>query len=152
MQRSKLNHYRDPGIDNWQDHNIKYVKFALYEERSEVAYVIFNASGSNMNKWFHSSRVVSSSWPDLTATAAYNYFSIAGDERYQRRFYINIQYTGCSNDLGYVAVKEALGAANCYWDRHSKYPQFLYSKMTSAEFWNQQNYGRADYLAVFVNI
>lgn len=86
MKRSKLLHYRDPDMDDWLNYKIKYVKLALYEEKAEVAYVTFNATGSDMNSWFERSRVLSSSFPDLTSAALYNHFSIAGDAGNKLRF------------------------------------------------------------------
>ncbi|KAH3725504.1 hypothetical protein DPMN_051348 [Dreissena polymorpha] len=47
MSRSLTSHYRDPALDTWNNLAIKYAKFALYKGNSEVAYVIFNGSGSS---------------------------------------------------------------------------------------------------------
>lgn len=148
MERSLDAHYRDKGIDTWTHHNIRYLKFALYKERREVAYVIFDAAGSSKSNWFAGSRVLSSSWPDLTAQSSYNYFSIEGFANYNRRFYINRQHGGCDNDLGHVAVSE-MPVKRCDWDTYPAYPQFLYSATSSVNRWNRLQYGQADYLAIF---
>ncbi|KAH3725540.1 hypothetical protein DPMN_051385 [Dreissena polymorpha] len=58
MSRSLSNHYRDPALDTWNNLAIKYVKFALYKGNREVAYVIFNGSGSSNLDWFTYSRVL----------------------------------------------------------------------------------------------
>lgn len=151
MDRSVSSHFRDPGIDNWSNHGIKYVKLALYEERRESAYVIFNAEGTNKGNWFSSSKVVDSSWSDLTSSSTYNYFSIAGHASLQRRFMINKQYGGCPNDQGHMFVKDTKSEA-CSWDSQPTYPQFIYSKINTVDFFDKVLYGRADHLAIFVFI
>ena len=151
MERSLSSHYRDHGVDNWSNHNIKYVKLALYEGRSEVAYVVFNAVGSSITDWFQSTRVIASSWSDVTARGTYNVFSITGHLSHLRRFHINKLYGGCSNDKGYLVVSDIKGGG-CQWDSHSIYPQFLYSKINSADNWEKLMFGRADILAIFVYI
>ena len=151
MERSLSSHYRDPGVDNWSNHNIKYVKLALYEGRREVAYVVSNAVGSSMTDWFQSTRVIASSWSDMTARGTYNVFSITGYLSHLRRFYINKSHGGCPKDRGYMAVSDSK-VQGCQWDSHPIYPQFLYSKINSADNWERFMFGRADFLAIFVYI
>ncbi|XP_052244307.1 uncharacterized protein LOC127853659 isoform X2 [Dreissena polymorpha] len=153
MSRSLSSHYRDPAIDTWHNLAVKYVKFALYKGNREVAYVIFNGSGSSNMGWFTSSRVLMSSWPGLTSNVQYNIFSVDGHANgstLMRRFHINKSYAGCDNDRGYVAVID--GGSACAWDQHPSYPQFIYSDMNSDDFYNRRQFGLADYVVVFVYI
>ena len=140
-------------VENWANIGVKYVKYAYYENNQEVAYVIFNAAGSDINSWFDKRRVLSSSYSDLTATHNFNYFSIAGHrepKRLERRFFINTYYNGCDKDLGHLAISQNEPINVCNWDQHPKYPQFLYSKINSADHWGRRMFGRADYMAIFI--
>ncbi|XP_052814866.1 EGF-like repeat and discoidin I-like domain-containing protein 3 isoform X2 [Mya arenaria] len=62
-------HYRNPLVDKWTELHVSMVKYALYKNGNEVAYVIFNATGSNVTSWFQSERILNSSWTGLSATA-----------------------------------------------------------------------------------
>ncbi|KAL4225331.1 hypothetical protein ACF0H5_016019 [Mactra antiquata] len=154
MARSKSCHYRSSIVSAWSISNIKMVKLALYTEDKEVAYIIFNGENSNSVNWFDASRVISSSWSDVTPTDSYNYFSIVGHYiagRHDRRFFINRSYKGCNNDLGNLAVIDTLSAGKpCLFDRHPVYPQFVYSQINSVNYWQNGLFGRADYFAVFI--
>ena len=151
MVRSLSSHYRDPALDTWHNLAIKYVKFALYKGNREVAYVMFNGSGSSNMDWFTSTRVLLSSWPGLTSSGLHHEFSINGAtiNSINRRFLIT-RYGGCENDRGHVAVID--GGPGCEWDNHPSYPQFIYSEMNSDDFFNRRQFGLADYMAVFVYI
>ncbi|XP_053384315.1 uncharacterized protein LOC128545938 [Mercenaria mercenaria] len=153
MARSYASHYRNGIISNWANIGIKYVKYAYYDSTQEVAYVIFNASGSDMNSWFDKTRVISSSYSDLTAVNNFNHFSILGDFRsgaLERRFLINRSYGGCDGDYGHLVVSENEPPNTCNWDKHPTYPQFLYSKINSVDYWGRRMFGRADYMAIFI--
>ena len=153
MERSYSSNYRHSMVENWANIGVKYVKYAYYENNQEVAYVIFNAARSNIYSWFEKRHVIASSYSDLTANN-FNYFSIAGDYRprnRERRFFINTNYGGCDNDFGHLVISENEPPNKlCNWDQHPKYPQFLYSKINSADYWNRRMFGRADYMAIFV--
>ncbi|XP_052811868.1 uncharacterized protein LOC128239311 [Mya arenaria] len=151
MKRSYDQHFRDQAVNNWQTLNVRLVKIALYKQSKEVAYIVFNAIGSDLTSWFDRVRVEDSSWSDVTATNTYNFFSIQGHDNgldLERTFFINQEYGGCDADLGNLVVVEHDGG--CNWDHQPRYPQFLYSDMNSADFWNRRQFGRADYLAIFI--
>ncbi|XP_052811266.1 uncharacterized protein LOC128238955 [Mya arenaria] len=152
MKRSYTSHYRDSLLTtHWTALGVKLVKFALYKQSKEVGYIVFNGTGSDLTSWFDRTRVEDSSWSDLTATNAYNFFSIQGHDNglhLERTFFINQQYGGCDADKGNVVVVEHDG--DCNWDHQPRYPQFLYSDMNSADFWNRRQFGRDDFLAIFI--
>jgi hypothetical protein len=155
MERSYSSHFRNNIVSNWVNIGVKYVKYAFYKDNKEVAYVKFNATGSNINSWFDKSRVLASSYTDLTATSVYNIFSIPGFHivgDLERRFHINKAYGGCDVDIGHMVVSEEIPPKKgCFWDIHPTYPQFLYSKINSVDVWNRRMFGRADYMAIFIN-
>ncbi|XP_060583039.1 uncharacterized protein LOC132739358 [Ruditapes philippinarum] len=154
MVRSYSSHYRNNVVSNWANIGVKYVKYAYYENNQEVAYVIFNGSGSDINSWFDKHRIIASSYTDLTTTQKYNFFSVVGNyvpKSRERRFFINTLYNTCAGDSGYLVVSEDEPPNNlCSWDKHASYPQFLYSKINSVDLWGSQLFGRADYMAIFV--
>lgn len=153
MERTHGLHYRNNITNNWSNLGIEFVKFAFYDENKEVAYVIFNGKGSDLNNWFDKTRVLTSSWPDLTSDSSYNFFSIAGHympTRHDRRFFINKSYNSCPNDLGHMVVINSQTPAVCKWDNHASYPQFLYSQINSVDFWDRRMFGTADYMAIFI--
>ena len=60
------------------DYCILQVLFSVYKNGSEVNRIIFNGTGSTNLDWFAPSRVLSSTWTDLTAGQSYRYFSVYG--------------------------------------------------------------------------
>lgn len=153
MQRSYNSNYRDPNVTQWKPMNVRFVKLALYKMNEEVAYMVFDARGSDYINWFNSSRVITSSWSDLSAEHSFHIFSVEGyhpdNDGYFRSFHITSEYGGCDGDKGQLAVIEHDGS--CDWDHHPTYPQFIYSDMNGADWWNKLMFGRADYLAILVN-
>jgi len=129
----------------------KYVKVGLYEDNNEVGFVVFNGSDSDIKNWFAANKLLASRWPYMTPTATYNIFSMDGDVQptHQRRFMINNVDAGCTGDIGYLAVIEKNG--ECVWDTHAYYPQFLYAKGNTNTTWALENFGRADYMAIFIS-
>lgn len=151
--RSYASHYRDSRVAQWNSLSIRQVKFALYFENREVAFIIFDGTGSDYINWFDKTRVIASSYSDLTSTGTYNYFSFAGHERgnfHYRRFFVNKSYAGCPGDLGWLDVADVGTSGPCDMDKHAALPQFLYSSINAADQWERGRYGRADYMAIFV--
>jgi hypothetical protein len=154
MKRSNGLHYRDIIVNHWSNLDIKLVKFAFYDVDKEVAYVIFNGKDSNIINWFDKSRVIDSSWQDLTSTSVYNRFSIEGHsdgKHTDRRFYINRQYGGCPNDKGhFIVINSAVLTPACLFDDHPSVPAFIYSKYNSVDFFQRRMFGIADFMAIFI--
>ncbi|WAR07157.1 hypothetical protein MAR_017115 [Mya arenaria] len=153
MARSYTTHFREANLDHsWTSLKIKHVKFALYKDNIETAYIIFNGVGSTITSWFDKTKILESSWSDLTPSATFNFFSVIGadDGRVLRRFFINQKYAGCAGDVGHFAVVEEKGV--CAMDKHVRYPQFVYSDMNSADVWERSQFEHADYLAIYVHV
>jgi len=70
-------YYRDGVIDKWPMLPISHIRFSIFKNLQEVKYVVFNGAGSTSLDWFAQSRVVESSWNDLSS-AANNYFGVFG--------------------------------------------------------------------------
>ncbi|KAH3725261.1 uncharacterized protein LOC127853177 isoform X2 [Dreissena polymorpha] len=151
MSRSYDSHFRDNyAVNHWASLGVKYVKYALYKQSREVAFIVFDGTGSDMTSWFAQQRVIVSSYSDISPATTFNYFSIQGHDRYdfKRTFFINQLYGDCDHDAGNMVVVEHDGG--CDWDHQPRYPQFLYSNLNGADYWNRRMFERADYLAIFV--
>ncbi|KAL5007023.1 hypothetical protein ScPMuIL_015829 [Solemya velum] len=141
-------HFRSSLIDEWELLGIEQVKVELYKNKKIATYIVFNGTDSNMFNWFHQSRILTSSWSDLTVGATYNKFSIEGDMT--RRFFINKQYGGCPNDLGWMSLLDPGKGHGCDWDTQDSYPAFLHSTDNTAVNWHLGTYDRADIMAIFI--
>ncbi|XP_060560793.1 uncharacterized protein LOC132720643 [Ruditapes philippinarum] len=140
--------YRNPIVDSWTSIGMQQVKFAFYKDNEEAAFVVFNATGSNITSWFSSSNIIQSSWTSL-ATDSFNYFSILGHDP-GRRFMINRNYGGCPVDTGYSIIV-INNAFQCTYDIQTSYPQFLFSTSTTygtAE--TMSGMDKADVMAIFI--
>ena len=54
------------------------VRYSLYNNGLEVAFIEFNGTGSNIEDWFSNGRILEASWSDLDTSTTFNYFSIKG--------------------------------------------------------------------------
>ncbi|KAK3779495.1 hypothetical protein RRG08_045241 [Elysia crispata] len=89
-------HFRSHTLDNWG--KIPKVRFSLVKDEIEVAYILFNGTGSTMHNWFKETRVLNSTWAPaiLTDDNLYGY-SLNGlcDQWTCRRFRIHKIYGPC---------------------------------------------------------
>ena len=152
MRRACGVHYRNPEIDRWTELDAQKVKLAFFENGKEVAGIVFNGLGSDQLNWFSKDRIVSSSWCDLNSNREYTHFSIAGDTYKERkRRFLTVKYAGCDGDIGHtVVIDKDAGDRPCLFDHQPTYPQFFYSKTSSADYFNRATFGRADHLGIFV--
>uniref|UniRef100_K1QYW1 Uncharacterized protein n=1 Tax=Magallana gigas TaxID=29159 RepID=K1QYW1_MAGGI len=70
--------YRTSLIDRWQSLGNFKVNVSLYKNGTKVAEVVFNGTGTNQESWFSPSKILSSSWSDVTLNQTYNFFSLEG--------------------------------------------------------------------------
>ncbi|XP_012941145.1 uncharacterized protein LOC101854267 [Aplysia californica] len=142
-------HYRNNAIlDDWQF--IEEVVLAVYERGVIKQALTFDAAGTDYLSWFSPGNLKGAGkWEDLKEKTT-NFFSIAGDAGLKRRFYINQIYLGCLADIGwFMAMDNPLPP--CQYEKHSSYPQFLYSSGTGRMTWSSSGeLAQADVMAVFV--
>eukprot|EP00105_Crassostrea_gigas_P006256 XP_011420121.1 PREDICTED: uncharacterized protein LOC105322915 isoform X2 [Crassostrea gigas] len=142
---------RSPFIDYWDCLNINKVKFELNVQGDTVAFLEFDGRGSNYLNWFNNSRILNSSWTDLDKSETYNVFSIDTESMFGRNFFINKNNGVCHVRSGWLVVKEKTNITNlCEWDKHTTYPQFLYSQHGKVTRWIAKEYGKADVLNVYI--
>ncbi|KAL3872545.1 hypothetical protein ACJMK2_035768 [Sinanodonta woodiana] len=143
-------YYRHERLDDWKQWNVYQVRFALYYNRTEVAYVIFNGTGSDKESWFSKERVLESSWTDLMGTSQLIYFSIKGDYNLGRHFFIHEYYGGCPADRGWTATVS--GKSYCSFDIHPSYPGIVYARNQTKSTYNSTGFGIADVLGVYIKL
>ncbi|MGC4089282.1 MAG: hypothetical protein QM756_15625 [Polyangiaceae bacterium] len=119
----------------------------FYIAGQKRAFVLFDGIQSGPVNWFDKARVKSSSWSDLGVNATTNFFSIAGDPNFTRRFYANQLYNDCPNDIGWFVVSSG---TYCAWEDTSTNMAILYSNQSTAQLWQSASASRADVFAVYV--
>lgn len=128
--------------------SVNEVRIHLYTSGELKKYFKFNAGGSDRLSWFAKERISESSYSDLSATSSANFFSIDGDARYGRSFFINNLYNSCSGDVGWLLVDATPDP--CAWEANTGNPvRILYAAGTTAAVWAAGS-AAADVLAVFV--
>ena len=132
---------------------VKLLKFSM-KNTDVTHYIVFDAVGSNGDSWFTASRVVNSTYTDLTSISRFNFFSVDGHraEGVDRRFYVSRNHHGCTGDYGYFAVIDTetnLDAFVCDWDKTDligdPYPQLLFCPGPTGCLW-EPNLKHADEL------
>jgi len=129
---------------------IRDVRVAFYIAGQERAFAKFDGGVTTRTSWFDKALIVSSSWTDLTSAATTNFFSIAGDPTYGRRFFASMNYGGCTIDAGWMAIA-AGDLAVCDWeDLTSPTIRMVYSNHATVATWNSTFASVADVFAVYV--
>ncbi|KAL8581358.1 hypothetical protein ACOMHN_034436 [Nucella lapillus] len=152
-------HYHSALLNLWPSQYINQVRLSLIEGGRERAHVLFNGTGSTVTSWFSRSRVLSSSWTDLT-TQPQNYFTIEGHHKptpasytYSRKFYIFRNYGGCPADSGWLSVQDQ-NIDVCAWgtlNASHPFPAIMYSKRSTFVTFNTADVGMADSMLITVN-
>ncbi|XP_062618605.1 uncharacterized protein LOC134280203 [Saccostrea cucullata] len=138
--------YKSSVVDNWGNYQISAVRVSYYSKGKETGYAVFDTHGvADKNSWFDCSRILYSSYSDLTRLKAVSYCGIPGDGSLKRRFFIQNNYGGCGNDAGWFLVVE--GDA-CAWERRTTRPYFLYSGLPGRDL--QDNMVIADLFLISV--
>ncbi|XP_076471834.1 uncharacterized protein LOC143301430 [Babylonia areolata] len=96
-------HFRSRILDKWEHLPIEEVRVALYKDGVEVKYFLFNATNTSFTDWFNRARLLSGSYTDLK-NAQYAYFSIEGEVKAARRFFIHKKFNGCGSDDGWMVI------------------------------------------------
>ncbi|XP_045188074.2 neurogenic locus notch homolog protein 1-like [Mercenaria mercenaria] len=124
-------HYRNPSVNNWNTLNVKQVRYSLYKNEKEVAYVLFNGEESNMINWFTRSRIIISSYEDITDASGWILFGI--DPGFQERnFIIQHEVGSCKYaDITHFLTVDRNGCC-CYYDNFGNNPYIWYSVGTTA--------------------
>ncbi|GFN75334.1 hemicentin-1 [Plakobranchus ocellatus] len=127
-------HFRSHILDNWS--NVKEVRFSLVKSDTEVAYVLFNGTGTDRDSWFSQNRIVASTWAPgiqkdtLTLTGMEGFHS----EGVARRFYLFGPHAGCPADWFYTmtldVTTDLCTDAKLWRITYTGFPTFFYSTTT----------------------
>ncbi|XP_046561067.1 uncharacterized protein LOC124270092 [Haliotis rubra] len=119
-------HFRSKIMSAWETAGIQLVKVLLMKNSRVRSEIIFDGTGTTKTSWFTETRVINSTWTDLT-TSTFNYFSIEGHPD-TRRFLISNRYNGCPNDIMWMMVIDSNESIHaCQWDHPATAPKFLYT-------------------------
>ncbi|KAK7478613.1 hypothetical protein BaRGS_00030145, partial [Batillaria attramentaria] len=156
--------YRSRYLDTWPSADIDQVRLSLYTGGESVVDMVFNGTGSTREDWFSASRLLSAPWDDLQGTNPVR-FSLMGE--HCRRFYISTTagFAGpdCFQMYGWLIVLGKPGNA-CPIDKEAQYehptlytthyiaPQFLYANGSNQTNFGDQEYGKADVMAIFIKL
>ena len=132
--------FRNYAVDLWQNLRISLVRVALFDENDkEVAFLLFDGAGSDKMNWFSKERLLDSSWGQLRYDSALNFFSIAGDTSNVRRFFINVRYSSCPIDHGFLMILDGNSPRPCdYEKRLGQTTRILYSKYPGGTRWSSE--------------
>ncbi|XP_048747454.2 uncharacterized protein LOC125659728 [Ostrea edulis] len=145
-------HYRNPKVDLWNTLYISQVILELYRDGSRVMFMVFNGTGSDLESWVSSFRLMTSSWAMLSPSSNFIYFSLKGDQPCSRIFLIQQNYGGCPKDAGWFVVLDPTTSDCCLgqWSDLPNKPKFVYSTTDNVAIYQSGDVDYADVLAVFV--
>ncbi|XP_052705342.1 uncharacterized protein LOC128181112 isoform X2 [Crassostrea angulata] len=145
--------YRTSLIDRWQSLGNFKVNVSLYKNGTKVAEVVFNGTGTSQESWFSPSKILSSSWSDVTPNQTYNYFSLEGDvdAGQWRNFQIWKSYGGCPNDIFWMSSSYAEPGKLCPREQTSTKQYFYCPETTQCKF-DQGAHQVADVMTVSIKM
>ncbi|RUS83178.1 hypothetical protein EGW08_009078 [Elysia chlorotica] len=153
-------YFRSQILDNWE--NIQEVRFSMVKSGAEVAYAVFNGTGTDRESWFHPSRIMSSSWQPGVTMDTLTRPEIKGycDSAVCRRFKLYGPVSHCSTEWAYTLTLDApsdVCVDQGYWTTAGNpaqdFPVFLYSEAGRGGLGENSGYPliqRADVMAVWV--
>ncbi|KAK3789856.1 hypothetical protein RRG08_060409 [Elysia crispata] len=129
-------HFRSHIVDKWV--NIQEARFSLVKADTEVAYIVFDATGSDKISWFSQNRILHSTWsPALDTANDLQPVNMKGNcykNSICRRFQIYQKYKYCKSEAFYTFTVDMAGdsCSESSWVLRdfSTFPVFLYSPGT----------------------
>ncbi|XP_046561063.1 uncharacterized protein LOC124270089 [Haliotis rubra] len=119
-------HFRSKIMSTWETAGIQLVKVLLMKNSQVRNEIIFDGTGTTKMSWFTPTRVINSTWTDLT-TSTFNVFRISGEPN-TRRFQVSHSYAWCHGDVLWMVVVDGNDHSNiCFWDNPSVFPKLLYT-------------------------
>ncbi|KAK3768175.1 hypothetical protein RRG08_031714 [Elysia crispata] len=100
-------HFRSHILDNWN--GIDKVYLSVIKNDTEVAYIMFNGSGTDMQSWFDKANVIDSTWfSEINDTSLLKTTRIKGIcmKQFCRRFLFYGPYVGCPTEWFYIMVQD----------------------------------------------
>lgn len=155
---SPSSHYKNRLSEIWTEDFtiIEQVLYGFFYNGDLRAYVIFNGIGSTKTSFFQESRIIESSYSDIT-TSSPDYCSISGDG--YRHWVVVDAHGGCLGDRMWMLVMDNHQTNKaCGFDQDlTNRPYFLYSSGStsvqpdsSASTWNSNGFPMANVMGLFV--
>jgi hypothetical protein len=143
-------HYASRLLGQWNTPTfpVTQARVALYEGGVEVAFLRFNAAGSDRSNWFRLATLQASTWSDIAAQGQ-NFFQIQGAGNYGRHWFVNRTYGGCPADSGWLVVN-GTSERTCDWSTRVAPVALMYARGTTFTNWNTYaTVGLAEVMAVY---
>ncbi|KAK3786680.1 hypothetical protein RRG08_032839 [Elysia crispata] len=127
-------HFRSHILDNWV--NIQEVYMSWIKDNTEVAYVVFDGTGTSRDSWFTATRILDSTWAPsiINDTSILFQQSIKGycNGDSCRRFYLHGPHAHCTVEWSYSYVLDRLPdwcQIHGFWEPrlNDSVPVFMYS-------------------------
>ncbi|XP_071959576.1 uncharacterized protein [Antedon mediterranea] len=132
--------FKSQFVEEWNtDISIEEVRIMLLDDDLKSVWkMTFNGSLTDKIDWFSEENVLTSQYNDLEDSGK-TFFSIQGNKRAERRFYINDNCQGCHLDSGWFMVLDNPG--HCAWEENfaKSSPQFMYSGGKTQEVWAEND-------------
>ncbi|XP_061181033.1 uncharacterized protein LOC133189648 [Saccostrea echinata] len=126
--------YRTALVDDWEQLKVQNVLFTVTVNSTFKQEIIFDGRNSSSFDWFSGSRVINSSWSDVTESQTYLFFDILGlQDSIVNRFWTIMNYhQGCPGDFGWFSASYN-PPYGCSYDLTSlSYPVFRASPSSTA--------------------
>ncbi|XP_060084092.1 uncharacterized protein LOC132563346 [Ylistrum balloti] len=148
--------YKSALLNEWGvNKTFSAVRYSIYKNGEEVAYIVFNGHGTSKDTWMDCSNILYSSYTDIT-TVSKNYCVIqyTSSTTFKHNFYISATHGGCSAATGWVFIKDYGSLSGCSawapYDGSRTMPYVAYSTASTLTTWNSGNMDYADAVGIFV--
>ncbi|XP_035824757.1 uncharacterized protein LOC101847325 [Aplysia californica] len=120
---NRLKEHYKPDLSNyWNDCKFDMIKLSLMTNGKEDGYIIFDSKGTDKLSWFDSSRIINSTFSDLSSSSNFDAFTSSGDPNTGRHFVIT-QSTRSCDIKGWLIMSTR---QDCFFERGVQ-PGFHYS-------------------------
>ncbi|KAK3782553.1 hypothetical protein RRG08_028049 [Elysia crispata] len=140
-------HYRNnDALNHWK--NIDQVLFGIIYKGEMVKTIFFKGEHTTYMNWYEPEHLLKSCWDDLPM-GPHKFFSIAGDKKLLRRFFIQRNYDGCSKDAGWMVVSDQ-PPTPCPWETTTIFPIIKFAAGPKVENWSKGQALDADAFVIFL--
>ncbi|XP_070552383.1 uncharacterized protein [Ptychodera flava] len=142
---NSTSNYVNDVIGIWDALDVKYVKLSLFKDDVEVATIVFDGVGSTKTNWFSPSRLLGSSWTDLTNETD---SMMSGTDAGQGDLGFSVSVaTGliiCNSWNGWILVMQT----SCGWAPTNSEWVVMYSTSVNQDNWNSGGTDEADLMMI----
>ncbi|XP_076470461.1 uncharacterized protein LOC143300575 [Babylonia areolata] len=144
-----VSHYKSPKVNNLDTCDFDTIKVSIYKDCVERASLTFRGGNSGREDWFSASRLISSSFGDLspssTSSSSQPLFQLYGEPSTGREFYVGGAGTGCSGSAWFFVSTRR----TCPVESPGPKPSFLFASGHTAQPLQNGFMESGDVLAIF---